>query len=1123
MIESKALANSNELQTYEQNEEVAPVAFHPIDNSNSNDNSSINKLNKLIERRTKKVKVLQEDGDKSHEILAKLLYGDQTHFITELLQNAEDEGAKKVEFKLTKDGLEFSHDAKKLFDFNDIRAISNFNDNEEKKEKPNAIGRFGIGFKSVYSITDKPRIISAEYDITISNYTVPEQNANHTFFNGTRIILPFIEASKERIYELLNKELQNLNLDYLLFLPNISVIKCNDITNERMVEKKDKRFVSLKSGNHEKKYILLEKPVEIDTKILTIKIAFLLNENRKIIECAESKLFVFFPTEIETSLKFLVHAPFHTTPAREYIQQDDYRNQSLIKELGELLAESLSTFKRMKLLNADLLKAMPINKENCSRSSIYNELYNSVKNEISDNTKQLIPNNNGGFSSVNDSMLLGSADLGTILFEKQTKKLFGRSSWVNKGITINNTHELFIYLYAYLNIPEYDLAAVANKIDESFMSEQTDTWLIQFYKVFHKAIALWKKSERSPILRNKPIIRVEKDGKIKQVIPFQYNGDPNVFIPTKEISPYQTVKRNIAKNVEARKFLFDLGLTEPDLFAELNEFVFKRFLSRKLYPDYFEDFKKVVVALQTQDHEKYNRLIQALEGIPFIIGMNYETGEKKLLKFNEVYLPTDILKVYFEGNNEVFFVALEEYKEQQKEKNTRTATPSDYFLIQIQNIQTKEHAIEFYTKNSDKIDDNPIYEPAFHAKKSALSVPNIAELQQLLEKIGVKDYPKRKQIQSVLTWEEKKTLRNGSNQKSENFCKDYELFGLTHFLSQPITLEKSITLWHILIKCMSIGYYDWNRDNFFKGEYGYNFRGPNIKYFDSYFLKQLRSTPWLISEFGELTTASKIFYSNLPDNYKTDKVNSIRLSQIFGFKPDEIKSFEEKNSGYKVIPKDKYEKFEKWELEQSKNTKPQEQNQKNDEKGFEPACKPEAAKLNSREYKADINIRFKNEQGGTISNSGDTKQENDKPEATADKPSQKLLIEIGEWGQSYIARALADEFKDDTSIEIIDLNLPGQTGVGCDFIIKKNGDIVRLVEVKSTIENIGQALSISGTQWEVARTLYKENDGDKYWVYCVFNAGETNGELAEYVIIKNPIKLWKDGELLAHPVNFIVK
>lgn len=570
----------------------------------------MNELDELIKRRTEKVKLMQADGDNSHETLAKL-YGNPTHFITELLQNAEDEEAHNVEFKLTETELVFSHDAKKLFDFNDIRAISNFGDNHEKKEKPNAIGRFGIGFKSVYSITDKPRIISAGYDITISDYNIPQYTdrtiQNH--FNGTRIILPFKDDIKHRTYELLQKELQDLNLDYLLFLSNISSIKWETGNNagiyERTIQKKDKRFISLTTDTKEKKYFLLEKPVELDGKKLSIKIAFQLNEKRSVIPCAISPLFVFFPTKIETNLKFLVHAPFYTTPARENIQETDnlvnieadHRNEELKKELGKLLAESLSTFKSMRLLNVELLEVLPIDKDNCNRSPIYKELYNSVKDEFASN-KELIPNSTGGFSAAKDSMLLGSSDLADLLTKKQANKLFGRNFWINKNITNDKTKKLRDYIRNDLDIPEYDLTGFASKIDEGFMLEQSDNWIIQFYRVVHKANALWRgNSKPFGILRSKPIIRIETKNEIKQVLPFQNDGKPNVFLPTKEHTKYATVKDNIAKNKEARKFLEDIGLTTPDLFAELNRFVIPNLHSGEIYPEYFDDFKKILEAI----------------------------------------------------------------------------------------------------------------------------------------------------------------------------------------------------------------------------------------------------------------------------------------------------------------------------------------------------------------------------------------------------------------------------------------------------------------------------------------------------------------------------------------------
>lgn len=492
---SNASVIAKEVQANTQGDTIAPhLLLQPTHN-----NPTVNELDELIKDRGEKVRLMKKDGDNSHKLLADL-YGSPTHFITELLQNAEDEGANNVSFTLTDTELIFEHDAKKLFDFNDIRAISNFGDNHEKKEKTNAIGRFGIGFKSVYSITDNPRIVSADFDITIRDYNIPERTNGQLpeFFRGTKIILPFKAEMKKNTEELLTKELKDLNLQYLLFLTNIVSIKW-DIENEsglyeRITNKKDKRFVTLKSSSKEVKYILLEKPLQIDKKNLLIKIAFQLSNDRKTITaCEKSPLFVFFPTKIETTLKFLVHAPFYTTPARENIQEGDnlinieadHRNEELKLELGKLLVASLTTFKNLKLLSVDLLNVLPIDKDNCKRSTIYKELFEAVKTELK-SKKQLLLNANGGLSSSEDLMLLGSADLADLLNPKQAKKIFGRSYWLSKKITVNTTRILRDYLNGEIGIPEYDLTSFANKIDKTFLEEQSDKWLINFYVAIYK-------------------------------------------------------------------------------------------------------------------------------------------------------------------------------------------------------------------------------------------------------------------------------------------------------------------------------------------------------------------------------------------------------------------------------------------------------------------------------------------------------------------------------------------------------------------------------------------------------------------------------------------------------------
>ncbi|MFL5911203.1 MAG: sacsin N-terminal ATP-binding-like domain-containing protein [Gaiellaceae bacterium] len=83
-------------------------------------------------------------------------YSERTHFVYELLQNAEDAGATRVEFSLLNDRLEVRHDGR---DFNqaDVVAICAIAEST-KPDDQGMIGRFGIGFKSVYAYTSEPQV-----------------------------------------------------------------------------------------------------------------------------------------------------------------------------------------------------------------------------------------------------------------------------------------------------------------------------------------------------------------------------------------------------------------------------------------------------------------------------------------------------------------------------------------------------------------------------------------------------------------------------------------------------------------------------------------------------------------------------------------------------------------------------------------------------------------------------------------------------------------------------------------------------------------------------------------------------------------------------------------------------
>ena len=87
------------------------------------------------------------------------LYSERTHFIFELIQNAEDAGATELAFELAADRLELRHDGRPLTEA-DVRGVCGVG-KSGKSGDLTAIGKFGIGFKSVYAYTKSPRVYSA--------------------------------------------------------------------------------------------------------------------------------------------------------------------------------------------------------------------------------------------------------------------------------------------------------------------------------------------------------------------------------------------------------------------------------------------------------------------------------------------------------------------------------------------------------------------------------------------------------------------------------------------------------------------------------------------------------------------------------------------------------------------------------------------------------------------------------------------------------------------------------------------------------------------------------------------------------------------------------------------------
>lgn len=693
-------------------------------------------LSELTHKRREHIKSCRDNNDNSHEIIAGL-YSDPSHFIYELLQNADDAKASKVIFNLSSNSLEITHDGKELFEFKNVDSITAVN-NSTKKNDINSIGTFGAGFKSVFAITKTPYIYSGDYHFKIIDFIVPEKIEPRNLKEQETIIrLPFnhSDISSTITYNQISKKLKELESESLLFLRNVKEIKWNTESNQGNYLSKikgDKASIiyQFDMQSEQKDYLIFKKIIKIEDVDLNIVVAYLLNDNAIVPE-DDAKLFVFFPTEVKTGLKFLVHAPYKTTPSRETIPFEDNQNTEITIKLAILIAESIKTVKDKNLLTVDFLALLPIDSKN--NHPLYRLAFEKVKKLLE--TNRLIPSSINNYVDAKHSLLAREKELTVLLNTTDCSELFGRKYWLSTEITSHKAKELRDYLTKILEIDEIKIEDFCNKINVKFLKTKPDKWIIKFYSHIIKNKALYKAGD-SPttkgILRKLPIIRLENGSHIP---PENDSGQIQVYISTKEKSRFKTIKKAISDNEEALDFLKEIGIKQPDAIAEIKEFIIPKYKSSCINEsEYIEDFERVLKIWSESSEYRKPEVIDLLKECN-CIRCKIQNNSIFYQKPNSVYFHTNKnLSAWYKGN---------------PDKNI-------YFLDL--NIHLKDNVRSF------------------------------------LESLGVKD-----EIQVYHNYEyrieEYRRYERGIN----GFNKNYDIDGLD-FAVNNISFERSIFLWTLLLK-----------------------------------------------------------------------------------------------------------------------------------------------------------------------------------------------------------------------------------------------------------------------------------------------------------------------------------
>ncbi|OMO71017.1 Leucine-rich repeat, typical subtype [Corchorus capsularis] len=314
--------------------------------------------------------------------LSQELYSQDSHFLLELVQNADDNVyAENVEptliFILQERGVIVLNN-EQGFSAQNIRALCDIG-SSTKKGYAGYIGKKGIGFKSVFRVTDAPEIHSngfhVKFDISDGQigFVLPTQvppctvdsfkmlvsgEDNHLDNNSwkTCIILPFRSVtSKGNDMNCAVSMFSDLHPSLLLFLHKLQcIVFRNMLNNSFIVMRKEivgNGIVKVSSGIENMTWFVASKKLQADkihrdVQITEISIAFTLQESdsgyyRPFLD--QQPVFAFLPLRTY-GLKFILQGDFVLPSSREEVDVDSPWNQWLLLEYPSLFVSAEMSF-----------------------------------------------------------------------------------------------------------------------------------------------------------------------------------------------------------------------------------------------------------------------------------------------------------------------------------------------------------------------------------------------------------------------------------------------------------------------------------------------------------------------------------------------------------------------------------------------------------------------------------------------------------------------------------------------------------------------------------------------------------------------------------------------------------
>jgi len=785
-------------------------------------------FDKLVKDRKENAKVLEKPSMRGTKNSIVEKYSDQAHFIYELLQNANDAKATKSSFELTRKGLYFRHNGKVLFNVsnpdtedqdkkrNMLGHINSITSIAQSNKTDATIGKFGIGFKSVFQYTETPHIYDPNFKFKIERFIVPkllQDDLDVRQKDETVFYFPFNkpEMPAETAYSDILEKLKRLVFPSL-FLPVLQEVKWKTEKNEigeyskKIIKKKrvgdiicEKINLKQLVGSEQIKETIYLFTRLTEEHNFNYSVGYFIDEKGKLIP-KHYPAFCFFPTKETTNLNFIIHAPFLLNNSRESIMRGEPHNTEMFKLLAQLAADSMLILKDLKLIDDDIIKIIPY-KEPDSMS--FTHFYTSIKEKFE--TEEILPAKNK-YVNMDNAYWAEDNPVLRLFSDKQLAFLLGKknANWVFRSLVRNQTQkdkDLREYIENCIS-DWYDMSDLLKMIDADFIENQSIKWFHNFYEYLLKNNSYWDDVKTKPIFLNeerKAVSAFEQKGKKYYEV---------LFLPSKNITKAgKIIHSELLKNKKTKEFIEQFGIKEPSLKDEIYNNILPLYDSDG---DIDTETHFKIFFTYWIDADKPEEFISLLKDKEFIVYKTAEENKTYRGVASEIYYPTPELLKYFESKPDTKFVDLEHYN-------------------------------SFITNKKDR-----------EIMKEFLLKLGVSELPRIIER-KIDDWDEKSKIKSY----DGESLKYGSFGYSGQGTFD-KIVDSCRELLEVIDFKKSLLLWNYLSKL--------NLSEL-EGVHKYFYYSQQYQYFESTTLTLLKTTKWLFSKNNELVAPNEVTIQELAADY----------------------------------------------------------------------------------------------------------------------------------------------------------------------------------------------------------------------------------------------------------------